>query len=81
MPAVVTIEKKELLRNPAALDEVRQFCNSVMQNSECIVLEPRTGYLTPLTLSISKNKLSYEVTFQDTPFTKENISKVLAEHS
>jgi hypothetical protein len=81
MPAVVTVEKKELLKSPAALPEIRGFCHSIRENEQCVVLEPKIGYLTPLTLAVSKFKLSYEVTFQDTPFTKDNIEKVLAEHS
>jgi hypothetical protein len=80
MPAIVTFSKKELQKSPAALPELKPFCNSITQDSEYLVLEPKSGYLTPLTLIISKYKLSYEVTFQDTPFTRENISRVLAEH-
>jgi hypothetical protein len=81
MPAIVTLDKKELLKSPNALPEIRAFCNSITEVSECLVLEPKSGYLTPLTLAVSKYKLSYEVRFQETAFTNENISKVIAEHS
>jgi hypothetical protein len=81
MPAIVTLGKTELLKNPAALPEIRAFCNSINEDSDSLILEPKTGYLTPLTLTVSKYKLSYEVTFRDTPFTKDNISRILAEHS
>lgn len=81
MPTIVTVHKKELERHPKVLSEVQLYCNSVIDADEHLILEPKAGYLTPLTMTVSKQKLSYEVTYRDNRFTQEQLSKVLQGHA
>ena len=81
MPAIVTVQKKELERHPKVLSEVQPYCNSVIDADDHLILEPKAGYLTSLTMTVSKQKLSYEVTYRDTRFTQEQLSKVLTGHA
>ena len=77
MPAIVTIQTSELTKKPQVLSEVRPLCNAIIEANDHLTLEPKAGYLTPLTMTLSKQKLSYEVTYQDIRFTQEQLSRVL----
>ena len=77
MPAIVTLQRNELSKKPQLLSEVRPLCNSITEGDQHLILEPKAGYFTPLTTTLSKQNLSYEVVYQETRFTQEQLSRVL----
>ena len=77
MPAIVTLQKNELTKRPQMLSEVRPLCNSGVEGDDHLILEPKAGYITPLTTALSKQNLSYEIMYQETRFTQEQLSRVL----
>lgn len=79
MSSKITVEKEVFIKFPAVFLDAEKLCYHVKVDSGSVILEPKSGYLVPVLVILSKSKIAYHLTYEnDDEKTSANIESQIA---